>query len=150
MRYILYNARTNVFAKSLPLVYVAALSASVDALQARPDLRQRMWQVAHRLQKGLVDLGFDIGDTKSPITPVYVPAADMQTGMGMVRMLREDYGVFVSGVAYPVVPLGVLMFRMIPTASHSDADVDETLAAFKAMRDRMKIDVSQKPSLKNR
>jgi glycine C-acetyltransferase len=150
VRYILYNARPNVFAKSLPLVYVAALSASLDALKARPDLRRRMWQVARRLQEGLVGLGYDIGDTRSPITPVYVPAGEQQTAMAMIRMLREEYGVFVSGVTYPVVPLGVVMFRMIPTASHSDADVDRTLEAFKAMRDAMKLDLSQKPSLKNR
>jgi glycine C-acetyltransferase len=150
VRYILYNARTNVFAKSLPLVYVAALTASLDALKARPDLRRRMWEVARRLQQGLVDLGYDIGDTRSPITPVYVPAGDQQTAMAMIKMLREEYGVFVSGVTYPVVPLGVVMFRMIPTASHSDADVDQTLAAFKGMRDRMRLDLSEKPSLKNR
>jgi glycine C-acetyltransferase len=109
-----------------------------------------MWEVAGRLQRGLTALGFDIGDTASPITPVYVPAGSEQAGMGMIRLLREDFGIFVSGVAYPVVPLGVAMFRMIPTASHSDQDVDETVEAFRQMRDRLKLDLSQKPSLKNR
>ena len=150
IRWIKYNARTNVFAKSLPLVYVAALSASLAEVRDRPELRRRMWEVAGRLQRGLTALGFDIGDTASPITPVYVPAGSEQAGMGMIRLLREDFGIFVSGVAYPVVPLGVAMFRMIPTASHSDQDVDETVEAFRQMRDRLKLDLSQKPSLKNR
>ena len=150
VRWILYNARTNVFAKSLPLVYVAAVLATLDQIERRPELRERMWAAAHRLQDGLVDLGYDIGDTRSPITPVYVPAGDMPTAMAMVRSLREDHGIFVSGVTYPVVPPGVVMFRMIPTAGHTDADVDETLAAFRALRDGMRLDLTQKPSLRNR
>ncbi len=150
VRWILYNARTNVFAKSLPLVYVAAVLATLDQIERRPELRERMWAAARRLQAGLMDLGYDIGDTKSPITPVYVPAGDMPTAMTMVRTLREDHGIFVSGVTHPVVPPGVVMFRMIPTAGHTDADVDETLAAFRALRDGMRLDLTQKPSLRNR
>ncbi len=150
VRWVLYNARTNVFAKSLPLVYVATLIATLEQVEKRSDLRKRMWEVARKLQSGLTALGFDIGDTVSPITPVYVPAGEPQTAMTMIRMLREDYRIFVSGVMYPVVPPGVVMFRMIPTAVHSDADVEETLAAFRGMRDRMKLDLSQKPSARNR
>jgi glycine C-acetyltransferase len=150
IRYIKYNARTNVFAKSLPMIYVDALEKSLDLIANRPEYRQRMWAVAKRLQNGLVAEGYDIGDTKSPITPVYVPAGSEQIAMGMIKMLREDYGVFVSGVTYPVVPREVVMFRMIPTASHSDEDVDATIDAFKKMRDRMGLDLSEKPSLRNR
>jgi glycine C-acetyltransferase len=155
VRWIKYNARTNVFAKSLPLVYVAALSATLSEVRERPELRRRMWEVAARLKKGLTALGFDTGDTASPIIPVYVPAGSDQTvlertAVAMSKMLREDFGIFVSGVTYPVVPLGVVMFRMIPTAAHSDQDVDQTVEAFRQMRDRMKLDLSQKPSLKNR
>ena len=150
MRYIKYNARTNVFAKSLPMIYVDALEASLDLIENRQEYRQRMWEVAKRLQNGLIAEGYDIGDTQSPITPVYVPAGSEQIAMGMIKMLREDYGVFVSGVTYPVVPREVVMFRMIPTASHSDEDVDLTIEAFKKMRDRMNLDLSEKPSLRNR
>jgi glycine C-acetyltransferase len=150
IRWILYNARSNVFAKSLPLVYVAVVQATLGEIERRPELRERMWAVARRLQAGLADLGYDIGDTQSPITPVYVPAGDQATAMGMIRSLREEHGVFVSGVMYPVVPPGVVMFRMIPTAAHSDADVDQTLAAFRALRDGMRLDLSEKPSLRNR
>ena len=81
---------------------------------------------------------------------MYVPAGSEQIAMGMIKMLREDFGVFVSGVTYPVVPRGVVMFRMIPTAAHSDEDVDMTVEAFKKMRDRMNLDLTEKPSLRNR
>jgi glycine C-acetyltransferase len=150
VRYIKYNARTNVFAKSLPMIYVDALEATLELIENRPEYRRRMWEVARRLQEGLTALGYDIGDTRSPITPVYVPAGSEQIAMGMIKMLREDYGIFVSGVTYPVVPREVVMFRMIPTASHSDEDVDVTVEAFRKMRDRMELDLSQKPSLRNR
>ncbi len=150
VRWIKYNSRPNVFAKSLPMIYVDAVSAALDVITGKPELRERLWAVTRRLQGGLVKLGFDIGDTVTPITPVYVPAGSLQTAMSMIKMLRQDFGVFVSGVTYPVVPPGVIMFRLIPTAAHSDQDVDATLDAFKAMRDRLKLDLSQKPSLKNR
>ena len=148
--YIRYNARTQVFAKSLPMLFVDVLSASLDVIMNRPELREKTWRIARLLQKGLVELGYDIGDTQTPITPVYVPAGDAETGMKMVRMLREEYGIFVSGVMYPVVPIGVVLFRMIPTASHTEEDVEKTLDAYKNLRDRMNLDLSQKPSQKNR
>jgi glycine C-acetyltransferase len=150
IRYIKYNARTNVFAKSLPLLYVETVSATLQAIRTRPELRDKMWHITRLLQGGLTELGYDIGDTASPITPVYVPAGDLGAAMSMVRLLREDYGIFVSGVTYPVVPRGIVMFRLIPTASHSEADVGQTLAAFKDMRDRLKLDLSSKPSALNR
>jgi glycine C-acetyltransferase len=70
--------------------------------------------------------------------------------MAMIKMLREEYGVFVSGVMYPVVPKGVALFRMIPTASHTEEDIAKTLDAYKQMRDKLKLDLSQKPSQMNR
>ena len=109
-----------------------------------------MWHIAKILQEGLTDLGFDIGETESPITPVYVPTGDEKFAMGMISFLREEFGVFVSGVMFPVVPPRVVLFRMIPTASHSEEDVKKTIDAFRAMRDKLKLDLSQKPSLVNR
>ncbi len=150
VEWIRYNARTNVFAKALPLIYVKTVEAALTLVETQPQRRERMWSIARRLQKGLVDLGFDIGDTESPITPVYVIAGDETTAMAMIAELREKHGVFVSGVTYPVVPRGVILFRMIPTAAHSEEDVDRTIEAFRAMRDGMKLDLSTKPSQQNR
>jgi glycine C-acetyltransferase len=150
VEWIRYNARTNVFAKALPLVYVRTVEKALSIVESEPQLRERMWSIARRLQSGLVNLGFDIGDTESPITPVYVIAGDEKTAMSMIVMLREQFGVFVSAVTYPVVPRGVILFRMIPTAAHSEEDVDRTLEAFGKMRDALKLDLSHKPSPQNR
>jgi glycine C-acetyltransferase len=150
VEYIRYNARTQVFAKSLPMVFVEVLSATLDIVKNKPEIRKKMWHITGLLQKGLTELGYDIGDTQSPITPVYVPAGDPETGMSMIKMLREEYGIFVSGVAYPVVPKGVVLFRMIPTASHTEEDVEKTLDAYRNLRDRLKVDLSLKPSKMNR
>ena len=150
VEWVRYNARTNVFAKALPLVYVRTVGAALSIVESEPQLRERMWSIARRLQAGLVDLGFDIGDTESPITPVYVIAGDEKTAMSMIVMLREQFGVFVSAVTYPVVPRGVILFRMIPTAAHSEDDVDRTVEAFGRMRDALKLDLSTKPSQQNR
>jgi glycine C-acetyltransferase len=150
VEWVRYNARTNVFAKALPHVYVRTVGAALSIVEGEPRLRQRMWEVARRLQTGLAELGFDLGDTESPITPVYVVAGDETMAMSMMSLLREQHGVFVSAVTYPVVPRGVVLFRMIPTAAHSDEDVDLTVAAFARMRDALKLDLSTRPSQLNR
>jgi glycine C-acetyltransferase len=150
VEWIRYNARSNVFAKALPLVYVKTVEKALSIIEGEPALRERMWHIARKLQKGLTDLGYDLGETESPITPVYVVSGEEKTALEMIAMLREDYGVFVSGVSFPVVPRGVILFRMIPTASHTEADVEKTVEAFRQMRDRMKLDLSTKPSQLNR
>ena len=140
--YVRYNARTNVFAKSLPMIYVEALDATLDEIESHPEYRERMWHIARLLQDGLRELGFDLGDTASPITPVYVPTGQEETGMAIMRTLRDRYGIFCSGVTYPVTPRGVHLYRMIPTAAHTEEDVAVTLAAFKAIRDQFGLDLT--------
>ena len=150
VEWVRYNARTNVFAKALPHVYVRTVGEALRIVETEPALRERMWAITRRLQNGLVEQGFDIGETESPITPVYVVAGDEKTAMSMIVLLREQFGVFVSAVTYPVVPRGVILFRMIPTAAHTEEDVDRTVAAFGKMRDALKLDLSTKPSQRNR
>jgi glycine C-acetyltransferase len=150
VEWIRYNARSNVFAKALPMVYVKTVEKALSIISGEPALREKMWHITRKLQKGLTDLGYDLGETESPITPVYVVAGEEKTALEMIAMLREDYGVFVSGVSFPVVPRGVILFRMIPTASHTEQDVEKTVDAFRQMRDRMKLDLSTKPSQLNR
>lgn len=141
--YIRYNARTNIFAKSLPMVYVESLFTALDIIESEPERRDQVWHIARRLQDGLVDLGFNIGSTASPITPVYVPAGDERTATEAIRMMREEFGIFVSAVTYPVVPRGVVLFRLTSTAAHTDEDVDLTLDAFRKLRDHLNISASQ-------
>ncbi|MBA7664273.1 putative pyridoxal phosphate-dependent acyltransferase [subsurface metagenome] len=134
IRYIRYNARTQIFAKSLPMIYVKVVDTTLDMIENNHGFRKRLWEVATKLQNGLKELGFKIGDTASPITPVYVPA-EPEVAKQIVIYLREKKGVFVSGIMYPVVPKGIILLRMIPTASHTDDQIDKTLEAFKALRD---------------
>ena len=124
-------------------MYVEALTATLDEIEAHPEYRERMWHIARLLQDGLRELGYDLGDTASPITPVYVPTNKEETGMAILQTLRDRFGVFCSGVTYPVTPRGVHLYRMmIPTAAHTEEDVAVTLEAFKAIRDTFRLDLA--------
>jgi glycine C-acetyltransferase len=138
--WILYNARTQVFAKSLPMIYVESLLKTLNIIKNGQARRQRMWEVAGKLKKGLTELGYNIGDVPSPITPVYIPIGDMSLG-AMILMKLRTLGVFVTGVIYPVVPKGIVLFRMIPTAAHTDEDIELTIDAFRQVRDELKLDL---------
>ena len=144
--YIRYNARTHIFAKSLPLAYIESLLTTLDYVENGEAQREQMWRISHRLQEGLRALGFNLGNTVSPITPVYVPAGDEKTATEAMKLLRTEYGIFVSAVTYPVVPRGVVLFRLTSTASHTDEDVDITLEAFEKLRDHLNIEPSLEQS----
>jgi len=138
--YVRYNARTQIFAKSLPMIYVESVMAALDIVENGDALREQMWRITHKLRNGLVELGFNVGATASPITPVYIPAGDERTATEAMHLLRTKCGIFVSAVSYPVVPKGVVLFRMTSTASHTDEDVDRTLEAFKLLRDQLNLE----------
>ncbi len=144
--YIRYNARPNVFAKSLPMVYVEAVDAALELVENGEDARAQVWHIAQRLQRGLVDLGYEVGATSSPITPVYVPAGDEETAVTAMRLMRSTYGVFVSAVTYPVVPRGVVLFRLTSTAAHTDEDVDQTLEAFRNLKEHLNLEPAAQQS----
>ena len=99
---------------------------------------------AKKIKDGLRGLGYNVGDVPSPICPVYVPAGDMQIGMQIITNLRE-MGIFITGVMYPVVPKGIILFRMIPTASHTDEDIHTTVKAFEKVRDELKLNLEALP-----
>ncbi len=143
--WILYNARTQIFAKSLPMVYVESLHKTLEIIRTDNKRREKMWGVSRKLKNGLLELGFKVGDVRSPITPVYVPVGNINLG-AMILMKLRSLGVFVTGVVYPVVPKGIVLFRMIPTAAHSDEDIEKTLFAFRKVRDDMKLDLETKKS----
>ena len=138
IRYIRYNARTQIFAKSLPMIYVDTINATFDKLEKEPEHRERVWEVTRLLQSGLKELGFTLGDTQSPVTPVYIPA-ETEIAMKIIVYLREKKGIFVSGVMYPVVPKGIILLRMIPTAGHTNEHIEKTLAGFKDLRDEFHL-----------
>ena len=138
VEWIRYNARTQVFAKSLPMIYVKALQKTLELVQNGQERRRQLFDVARKLSEGLTELGFFVGSVKSPIVPVYVPDADPRTAMEWIHFLREK-GIFVTGVTYPVIPKNYIMFRMVPTASHTDEDVEKTIAAFKSLREERNL-----------
>ncbi|MFW5773772.1 MAG: aminotransferase class I/II-fold pyridoxal phosphate-dependent enzyme [Tangfeifania sp.] len=134
--FLRYNMRSQTFAKSLPMTMVLGALKRLDMLRTMPELREKLWTVANALQKGLKDAGFDLGKTNSPVTPVYMKGG-VEEATNLVVDLRENYGIFCSLVAYPVIPKGELMLRLIPTAMHSADDVDITVKAFKAVRKKL-------------
>lgn len=142
VEWIRYNARTQVFAKSLPMVYVEVLKKTLEKVQKGDERRDHMWEISARLKKKLSNLGYRIGEGRSPIVAVYVPAGDIPTGKRIIFRLRE-LGVFVTGVIYPVVPKGILLFRMIPTASHTYEHVNKTVQAFQTVRDELDLDLAK-------
>jgi glycine C-acetyltransferase len=88
------------------------------------------------MQSGLRARGFTLGDTTSPVTPVLFKGG-VGEAANMSMDLRENFNIFCSVVIYPVVPKDVIMFRIIPTASHTLADVEETLTAFSALKEKL-------------
>ncbi len=137
--YLKYNMRSQTYAKALPMPYVVAGMKRLEMIQTMPELREKLWQNVHALQSGLRERGFNIGDTESPVTPVMLQStAGVSEITALIRDLRENKGVFCSIVVYPVVPKGVIMLRLIPTAAHSLEDVAYTLEAFSEVAHNLK------------
>lgn len=134
--YIRYNIRSQIFAKSLPMPIVLGNLKRLDMLRTMPELKEKLWANALRLQQGLKERGFDIGKTDSPVTPVYMKGG-VEEASAMVHDLRENYGIFCSIVVYPVIPKGHIIYRLIPTAGHTDEDIDLTLKAFTETKQRL-------------
>ena len=137
IKYLRYTTRSQIFAKSLPMPIVAGAIKRLEMLRNNPDHKDNLWKVVNALQNGLRAKGFDIGVTTSPVTPVTVNGGDMQAAK-IIYDLRENYGIFCSGVVYPVVPKGVIILRLIPTASHSLEDVERTISAFEEVAAKLK------------
>ena len=131
-----YNMRSQIFAKSLPMPMVIGGLKRLELLRTQHELREKLWTIVHALQKGLKEKGFNIGKTESPVTPVYFEGGPDE-GTNVVVDLRENYGIFCSIVTYPVVPKGVLMLRLIPTAVHTLEDVERTINVFSEVKEKL-------------
>ena len=134
--YLKYNLRSQMFAKSLPMVYVKGALKRLDMLRTQPELKENLWRNVNALQSGLKAQGFDIGTTTSCVTPVYLNGS-IPEAMALVKDLRENHGIFCSIVVYPVIPKGLILLRLIPTATHTQEDINLTLTAFSAIRERL-------------
>ncbi len=134
--YLRYNMRSQTFAKSLPMPMVIGLAKRLELLKGKPELRAKLWEVANALQNGLKERGFDIGVTNSVVTPVFLKG-ELSEATAITKDLRENYSIFCSIVIYPVIPKGLIMLRLIPTALHTLADVQRTLEAYSEVREKL-------------
>ena len=134
--YLRYNMRSQMFAKSLQMQLVKGALKRLDMLRTQPEFKAKLWENVNALQSGLISNGFDIGNTQSCVTPVYLRGS-IPEAMALVKDLREEYGIFCSIVVYPVIPKGIILLRLIPTASHTLDDVNETVEAFASIREKL-------------
>ena len=134
--YIRYNIRSQIFAKSLPMPIVIGNLKRLDMLRTMPELKEKLWSNAMKLQAGLKERGFDIGNTNTPVTPVYMKGG-VEEATAMCMDLRENYKVFASIVVYPVIPKGHIIYRLIPSAAHTDEDIEITLKAFSETKEKL-------------
>jgi len=134
--YIRYNIRSQIFAKSLPMPLVVGNLKRLELLRNFPELKAKLWENALKLQNGLKERGFDIGKTDSVVSPVYMKG-DLPEATAMVMDIRENYHIFCSIVVYPVIPKGNIIYRLIPTAIHTDDDIERTLVAFSETKKKL-------------
>ena len=135
--YLRYNMRSQIFAKALPMPMVIGLKKRFELLKSQPQLREKLWEISNTLQKGLRERGFNLGVTNTMVTPVILEG-DLYEATSLTRDLRENYGIFCSIVIYPVIPKGLILLRLIPTAAHSLEDVQRTLDAYSEMAEKLK------------
>ncbi|MFM7711030.1 MAG: aminotransferase class I/II-fold pyridoxal phosphate-dependent enzyme [Ferruginibacter sp.] len=136
IKYLRYNTRSQIFAKSLPLIIVEGMLKRMQMTIEMPELREKLWHNVRLLQSGLKERGFDIGHTNSPVTPIYMKG-DVPEATQMVMDLRENYHIFCSIVVYPVIPKGEIIYRLIPTAAHNEEDIRLTLQAFEETKKKL-------------
>lgn len=136
IRYMKYNMRSQIFAKSLPMPMVKGALKRLDLLRSKPELKNKLWENVNKIQSGLRERGFNLGLTNTCVTPVILQGSPIEATI-MAKDLRENHNIFVSVVVYPVIPKGTIIFRIIPTAAHTDADIDYTLEAFSAIKEKL-------------
>jgi len=136
IQYLRYNMRSQIYAKALPMPLVYGLLKRLELIQTKPELREKLWAITDLLQNGLKGAGLNIGNTETPVTPVYLNGTIAQATR-LVHDLRETHNIFCSMVVYPVVPQGTIILRLIPTASHEIKDVHRTVAVFKLIKENL-------------
>lgn len=137
IQYLRYHLRSQIYAKSLPIAVVMGARKRLSLIRQQPERLQRLWHITRLLQNGLKAAGFDIGVTQSPVTPVYLYGSDTEA-IALVRDLRSNFGIFCSAVTYPVIERGKIILRLIPTAAHTEADVERTIQAFSTIAERLR------------
>ncbi|MCE9540214.1 MAG: aminotransferase class I/II-fold pyridoxal phosphate-dependent enzyme, partial [Bacteroidetes bacterium] len=137
VEYLRYNMRSQIFAKALPLPLVVGALKRLELMRNHPELKNKLWEITRALQNGLKKAGFEIGETNSPVTPVYMNGS-IPEATNLILDLRENFNIFCSMVVYPVVPKGMIILRLIPTAVHTIDDVNYTIDAFSKIVGKLK------------
>ena len=130
------NMRSQIYAKSMPMPIVIGGLKRLELMRKHPEFREKVWTITRALQTGLKKAGFDIGNTQSCVTPVYMKGS-MGEATNIVVELREKYNIFCSIVVPPVIPKGMMILRIIPTAVHTLADVEYTIECFKKINEKL-------------
>lgn len=136
IEYLRYNMRSQIYAKTMPMPLVVGNLKRLEMLKSQPALRDKLWTIAHALQNGLKENGFNIGTTSTQVTPVILNGG-IPEATNLILDLRENYNLFCSIVVYPIVPKDVIMLRLIPTAMHSLEDVNYTINTFKMIQSKL-------------
>jgi glycine C-acetyltransferase len=144
--YLRYNMRSQIFAKSLPMLLVEGALKRLELLKTQPELKDNLWKIVHALRKGLHENGFSTGKSNSPVTPVVLNGT-VGEAAALTKDLRENHAIFCSVVIYPVVPKGMIILRLIPTAVHTIEDVEETIKAFATIKEKLTTGVYKNSEL---
>jgi glycine C-acetyltransferase len=136
MTHLRYSVRSQIFAKSLPMPYVIGNLKRLELLRTNPEHKAKLWKNVNLLQGGLREAGFNLGTTSSCVTPVYLDGS-VAEAVNLIYDMRSKFNIFCSAVIYPVIPKGLILLRLIPSAAHTEEDVMETIAAFKAIQKRL-------------
>ena len=137
IEYLRYNMRSQIFAKALPLPLVIGALKRLELMRKKPELKDNLWKITNALQSGLTKAGFNIGETDTCVTPVYMNGS-IPEATNLIFDLRENYNIFCSMVVYPVVPKGMIILRLIPTAVHTLEDVNYTIDCFSKIVGKLK------------
>lgn len=136
IHYIKHSARSLIFSASPPPASVAAVSAAIDIIENEPERIERLWATTRKMLEGFKSLGFQIGDSQTPIIPIMV--GDNETAFRMAIMLQDE-GVFANVAVSPAVPDGKALIRTSYMATHTDEQLDKVLHALEKVGRALKL-----------
>jgi glycine C-acetyltransferase len=136
IEWLVNRGRPFLFSTSVPPAVTAACIEALDIIRDEPERLQRLWDNTRAFKAGLLDLGFDTGESETPITPVVI--GEEETTQSFARRLFEE-GVFTPAIVFPTVAKGRARVRTIVTAEHTSQDLDEALAIFERVGKELSV-----------
>ena len=130
------SSRPFLFSTAVTPADAVAATEAIDRLMKSTDLLDQLWENGDYLKKGLKDLGFDIGESETPITPCII--GDEKAAQEFSARLFEE-GVYAKSIVFPTVPRGTARVRNMPTAAHTKEMLDQALAIYEKVGKEMNI-----------